>query len=153
MANYCAHNHFYSNGNIQYDKSFKENIENILQTFGGVLYESNGKYYLTVDAPDIPSVHFDETNIGSVNITTGSKSDYFNTMDSTYTNPGNDYSQDIIRYPSDAISNASIAKDGYIIKKDLNYLGYRIKISLLFLVTLNCLNLSTLRTRLLSIPM
>ena len=47
-----------------------------------------------------------------VNITTGSKVWYFNTMDSTYTNPGNDYSQDIIRYPSDAISNASIAKDG-----------------------------------------
>jgi hypothetical protein len=88
-----------------------------------------------------------------VNITTGSKSDYFNTMDSTYTNPGNDYSQDIIRYPSDAISNASIAKDGYIIKKDLNYLWVQDKISLLFLVTLNCLNLSTLRTRLLSIPM
>ena len=37
MANYCAQNHFYSNGSIQYDKSFKENIENILQTFGGVI--------------------------------------------------------------------------------------------------------------------
>lgn len=140
MANYCAQNHFYSNGNIQYDKSFKENIENILQTFGGVLYESNGKYYLTVDAPDIPSVHFDETNIiGSVNITTGSKSDYFNTMDSTYTNPGNDYSQDIIRYPSDAIGNASIAKDGYIIKKDLNYLWVQDKNQLAILSNIELL--------------
>ncbi|ENQ3176001.1 fibronectin type III domain-containing protein, partial [Enterobacter hormaechei] len=39
-----------------------------------------------------------------------------------YTNPDNDFSQDIIRFPSDAISNESIAADGYIIKKDLNYL-------------------------------
>lgn len=123
MAQYCASNHFYSNGSIQYDKSFKENIEAILSTFGGVLYESNGVLYLTVDAPDIPVQHFDESNIlGSVNVTTGSKSDYFNTMDSTYTNPDNDFSQDIIRFPSDAISNESIAADGYIIKKDLNYL-------------------------------
>ncbi|MDT3546909.1 fibronectin type III domain-containing protein [Cronobacter sakazakii] len=131
MANYCAQNNFYSNGNIQYDKSFKENIENILQTFGGVLYESNGKYYLTVDAPDIPVKHFDESSIiGGVNITTGSKSEYFNCMDSTYTNPGNDYSQDIIRYPSNALNNETIAKDGYIIKKDLNYLWVQDKTQL-----------------------
>ncbi|WP_147716213.1 phage tail tip fiber protein [Klebsiella variicola] len=122
MAQYCKNNHFYSNGAIQYDKSFKENIESILQTFGGVLYESNGVLYLNVDAPDIPVQHFDESNIlGTVNITTGSKSEYVNTMDSTYTNPDGDYSEDIIRFPSDAISNATIAKDGYIIKKDLNY--------------------------------
>jgi len=122
MANYCKANHFYSNGSIQYDKSYKENIEAILSTFGGILYESNGVLYLSVDAPDIPVQHFDESSIiGSVNITTGSKSEYVNTMDSTYTNPDNDYSEDIIRYPSDAINNETVVKDGYIIKKDLNY--------------------------------
>lgn len=122
MANYCKANHLYSNGTIQYDKSFKENLEAMLSTFGGVLYESNGVLYMTVDAPDLPVQHFDESNIvGSVNITTGTKSDYVNTMDSTYTNPDNDYSEDIIRYPSDAINNSTVASDGYIIKKDLNY--------------------------------
>jgi len=122
LANYCKANHFYSNGSIQYDKSYKENIEAILSTFGGILYESNGVLYLSVDAPDIPVQHFDESSIiGSVNITTGSKSEYVNTMDSTYTNPDNDYSEDIIRYPSDAINNETVVKDGYIIKKDLNY--------------------------------
>ncbi|WP_314419132.1 fibronectin type III domain-containing protein [Pseudescherichia vulneris] len=122
MANYCKVNHFYSNGSIQYDKSFKENIEAMLSTFGGVLYESNGVLYLTVDAPDLAVQHFDESNIiGNVNITTGSKSEYLNVLDSTYTNPDNDYSEDIIRYPSDAINNETVVKDGYIIKKDLNY--------------------------------
>lgn len=122
MANYCKANHFYSNGSVQYDKSYKENIEAILSTFGGILYESNGVLYLSVDAPDIPVQHFDESSIiGSVNITTGSKSEYVNTMDSTYTNPDNDYSEDIIRYPSDAINNETVVKDGYVIKKDLNY--------------------------------
>ena len=122
MANYCKANHLYSNGTIQYDKSFKENLEAMLSTFGGVLYESNGVLYMTVDAPDIAVQHFDESNIvGSVNITTGTKSEYVNTMDSTYTNPENDYSEDIIRYPSDAINNSTVAADGYIIKKDLNY--------------------------------
>ena len=110
MANYCKANHLYSNGTIQYDKSFKENLEAMLSTFGGVLYESNGVLYMTVDAPDIAVQHFDESNIvGSVNITTGTKADYVNTMDSTYTNPDNDYSEDIIRYPSDAINNSTVA--------------------------------------------
>ncbi|EPB3479052.1 fibronectin type III domain-containing protein [Escherichia coli] len=121
MAQYCKVNHFYSNGSIAYDKTFKENIEAILQTFGGVLYESNGVLYLTVDTADLPVQHFDESNIlGQVNITTGSNSDYFNTMDSTYTNSLGDYSEDIIRYPSDTLTNETIARDGYIIKKDLN---------------------------------
>lgn len=137
MANYCAQNHFYSNGNIQYDKSFKENIENILQTFGGVLYESNGKYYLTVDAPDIQVYILMKQILLAVWI---SQRVLSLTILIQWTVPiqiRNDYSQDIIRYPSDAIGNASIAKDGYIIKKDLNYLWVQDKISLLFLVTLN----------------
>ncbi|EHC1567834.1 DUF1983 domain-containing protein [Escherichia coli] len=121
IAQYCKDNHYYSNGSIAYDKSYKENMEAILQTFGGVIYESNGVQYLSVDTADLPVEHFDESNIiGSVNITTGSNTDYFNCMDSTYTNPNGDYAEDIIRYPSNALTNETIIRDGYIIKKDLN---------------------------------
>lgn len=120
-AMYCKNNELYSNGAIAYDKSYKENLESILSTFGGVIYESNGIMYLTVDTADVPLYHFDEKNIlGTVNITTGSNTDYANVFDVTYTNPGGDYSEDIIRYPSDTLTNETVVRDGLIIKKDLN---------------------------------
>ncbi|MHA3671002.1 phage tail tip fiber protein [Yersinia enterocolitica] len=123
MAYYCQSHDLWSNGNIDYAKTYKENLEAILSTFAGVIYESGGKIRLTVDDADLPIFHFDEeVIIGSVNVNTSSNTDYFNTIDATYTNAENAaYTQDIIRYPSDLFSNPVLQKDGVIIKRDSSY--------------------------------
>ncbi|WP_370550848.1 DUF1983 domain-containing protein [Edwardsiella tarda] len=121
IAKWCSDNDYYCNGSIDYQKSFKSNIEDILQTFGGVLFEHQGKIYLTIDAADIPVYSFDESNIiGDVSIMSGGRSDYCNCYDAQYCNADHNYDSDIIRFPSNALNDPTIIKDGQIIKKDLN---------------------------------
>ncbi|CNH80684.1 putative phage tail protein [Yersinia pekkanenii] len=134
IAQYCVNHELYSNGSIDYSKTYKENLESILQTFAGVIYESTGKIYLTVDTADVPIFAFDESSIiGEVQVVSGTNTDYYNTMDVTYTNPIGDYSNDIVRYPSDLYASEQLKRDGVIIKKDLNYLWVQDKTQLSFL--------------------
>ncbi|WKS80394.1 DUF1983 domain-containing protein [Edwardsiella tarda] len=121
IAKWCSDNNYYCNGSIDYQKSFKSNIEDILQTFGGVLFEHQGKIYLTIDSADIPVYSFDESNIiGDVSIMSGGRSDYCNCYDAQYCNADHNYDSDIIRFPSDALNDKTIISDGQIIKKDLS---------------------------------
>ncbi|ELW8204736.1 fibronectin type III domain-containing protein [Yersinia enterocolitica] len=134
IAQYCINHNLFSNGTIDYSKTYKENLENILQTFSGVIFESAGKIYLTVDTADIPVFAFDESSIiGEVQVVSGTNTDYYNTMDCTYTNPVGDYSTDIVRYPSDLYESEQLKRDGVIIKKDLSFLWVQDKDQLSFL--------------------
>lgn len=134
IAQYCINHNLYSNGSIDYSRTYKENLESILQTFAGVIYESAGKIYLTVDTADIPVFAFDESSIiGDLQVVSGTNTDYYNTMDCTYTNPTGDYSNDIVRYPSDLYASEQLKHDGVIIKKDLSYLWVQDKEQLSFL--------------------
>lgn len=134
IAQYCINHNLFSNGTIDYSKTYKENLESILQTFAGVIYESTGKIFLTVDTADIPVFAFDESSIiGEVQVVSGTNTDYYNTMDCTYTNPTGDYSTDIVRYPSDLYESEQLKRDGVIIKKDLSYLWVQDKDQLSFL--------------------
>ncbi|MFP9459291.1 fibronectin type III domain-containing protein [Pectobacterium brasiliense] len=122
-AQYCENNQLRCNGTISYDKSFKRNIESILQTFGGVLYQSGSKFKIALDVADLPVASFNEDNIiGSVQLNSGSQNDYYNCIDASYTNPKNDYANDVIRFPSDIMESGILVKDGTIKKKDEDYL-------------------------------
>ncbi|POE24964.1 hypothetical protein BV923_00635 [Pectobacterium odoriferum] len=134
-AQYCENNQLRCNGTISYDKSFKRNIESILQTFGGVLYQSGSKFKIALDVADLPVASFNEDNIiGSVQLNSGSQNDYYNCIDASYTNPKNDYANDVIRFPSDIMESGILVKDGTIKKKDEDYLLVQDKGQLAFLV-------------------
>ncbi|MEI7236437.1 phage tail protein [Pectobacterium brasiliense] len=122
-AQYCENNQLRCNGTISYDKSFKRNIESILQTFGGVLYQSGSKFKIALDIADLSVASFSEDNIiGLVQLNSGSQNDYYNCIDASYTNPKNDYANDVIRFPSDIMESGILVKDGTIKKKDEDYL-------------------------------
>ncbi|MEI7342222.1 phage tail protein [Pectobacterium brasiliense] len=122
-AQYCENNQLRCNGTISYDKSFKRNIESILQTFGGVLYQSGSKFKIAMDIADLSVASFSEDNIiSSVQLNSGSQNDYYNCIDASYTNPKNDYANDVIRFPSDIMESGILVKDGTIKKKDEDYL-------------------------------
>ncbi|WP_323108947.1 phage tail tip fiber protein [Pectobacterium carotovorum] len=134
-AQYCENNQLRCNGTISYDKSFKRNIESILQTFGGVLYQSGSKFKIALDVADLPVASFNEDNIiGAVQLNSGSQNDYYNCIDASYTNPRNDYANDVIRFPSDIMESGILVKDGTIKKKDEDYLLVQDKGQLAFLV-------------------
>ncbi|WP_233970945.1 phage tail tip fiber protein [Pectobacterium versatile] len=134
-AQYCENNQLRCNGTISYDKSFKRNIESILQTFGGVLYQSGSKFKIALDVADLPVASFNEDNIiGSVQLNSGNQNDYYNCIDASYTNPKNDYANDVIRFPSDIMESGILVKDGTIKKKDEDYLLVQDKGQLAFLV-------------------
>ncbi|MFP9442717.1 phage tail tip fiber protein [Pectobacterium brasiliense] len=122
-AQYCENHQLRCNGTISYDKSFKRNIESILQTFGGVLYQSGSKFKIAMDVADLSVASFSEDNIiGSVQLNSGSQNDYYNCIDASYTNPKNDYANDVIRFPSNIMESGILVKDGTIKKKDEDYL-------------------------------
>ncbi|TAJ05826.1 phage tail tip fiber protein [Pectobacterium versatile] len=122
-AQYCENNQLRCNGTISYDKSFKRNIESILQTFGGVLYQSGSKFKIAMDVADLSVASFSGDNIiGSVQLNSGSQNDYYNCIDASYTNPKNDYANDVIRFPSNIMDSGILVKDGTIKKKDEDYL-------------------------------
>ncbi|EFH6968035.1 hypothetical protein GM879_00615 [Escherichia coli] len=113
----------YSNGACDPNASFKENLTALMQSFGGVMFESFGRITLKLDAPDIVKHTFNEDNImmGKVNLKTGGTNGYFNTINAVYQEPSLDYSEQMLRYPSDAENDATIRQDGRIIAKDVEY--------------------------------
>ncbi|HII2245788.1 TPA: phage tail tip protein [Escherichia coli] len=113
----------HSNGACDPNASFKENLTGLMQTFGGVMFESFGRITLKLDAPDVVKHRFDEDNImmGKVTLKTGGTNGYFNTINAMYQNPSNDYAETMLRYPADAESDATVQQDGRIIAKDVEY--------------------------------
>lgn len=113
----------HSNGACDPNASFKENLTSLMQTFGGVMFESFGRITLKLDAPDVVKHTFNEDNImmGKVNLKTGGTNGYFNTINAMYHNPANDYAETMLRYPADAENDATIREDGRIIAKDVEY--------------------------------
>ncbi|EFI2067064.1 hypothetical protein BEN92_001655 [Escherichia coli] len=113
----------HSNGACDPNASFKENLTSLMQTFGGVMFESFGRITLKLDAPDIVKHTFNEDNImmGKVSLKTGGTNGYFNTINAMYQEPSIDYSEQMLRYPADAENDATIRQDGRIIAKDIEY--------------------------------
>lgn len=122
-AQYCDVKGLYCDGTISYDKSMKSNIERILQTFSGVLYQSADKFKIALDVADIPVTNFNVENIISkVQLNSGSQNDYYNVIDATYTNIEDEaYSNDIVRFPSNIEESGILVKDGTVKKKDEDY--------------------------------
>ncbi|HIC4587486.1 TPA: phage tail tip fiber protein [Salmonella enterica subsp. enterica serovar Schwarzengrund] len=121
-AQYCKDMEFYSNGNMSYNDTYKQTIEAILQTFSGLLYINAGKICCGADRKSL-SVHtFDETNItGSLKVTTSGNTDYANTIDAKYTAVGNNYGNDVVRFPSDISNDDVIRSDGRVITQALDF--------------------------------
>ncbi|EFH0942366.1 hypothetical protein WJS36_002667 [Escherichia coli] len=113
----------HSNGACDPNASFKENLTSLMQSFGGVMFESFGRITLKLDAPDIVKHTFNEDNImmGKVSLKTGGTNGYFNTINAMYQEPSIDYSEQMLRYPADAENDATIRQDGRIIAKDIEY--------------------------------
>ncbi|EHC2749475.1 hypothetical protein JTX96_000990 [Escherichia coli] len=113
----------YSNGACDPNASFKENLTALMQSFGGVMFESFGRITLKLDAPDVVKHTFNEDNImmGKVTLKTGGTNGYFNTINAMYQNPANDYAETMLRYPADAENDATVRQDGRIIAKDVEY--------------------------------
>ncbi|HEI3536908.1 TPA: hypothetical protein SI383_002408 [Escherichia coli] len=113
----------HSNGACDPNASFKENLTSLMQTFGGVMFESFGRITLKLDAPDIVKHVFNEDNImmGKVSLKTGGTNGYFNTINAMYQEPSIDYSEQMLRYPADAENDSTIREDGRIIAKDIEY--------------------------------
>ncbi|EHI3273288.1 DUF1983 domain-containing protein [Salmonella enterica] len=114
---------FHSNGACDPNASFKENLTGLMQTFGGVMFESFGRITLKLDAPDIVKHTFNEDNImmGKVTLKTGGTNGYFNTINAVYQDPAIDYSEQMLRYPAVAETDQTIIQDGRIIAKDIEY--------------------------------
>ncbi|ENQ6860325.1 DUF1983 domain-containing protein [Salmonella enterica] len=114
---------FESNGACDPNASFKENLTALMQTFGGVMFESFGRITLKLDAPDIIKHTFNEDNImmGKVTLKTGGTNGYFNTINAVYQDPEIDYSEQMLRYPRVAETDQTIIQDGRIIAKDIEY--------------------------------
>lgn len=114
---------FESHGACDPNASFKENLTSLMQTFGGVMFESFGRITLKLDAPDIVKHTFNEDNImmGKVTLKTGGTNGYFNTINAVYQEPEIDYSEQMLRYPSVAETDQTIIQDGRIIAKDIEY--------------------------------
>ncbi len=121
-AQYCTRYQMFSNGAIDYQSTYKSNIEKMLMTFGGITSIHCGKLYLTVDIPALSVQTFDESTIfGEFVSTTSGISDYFNTIDATWKNTTNNYSDDILRIPSDIPASDVLTSDGLVIAKSLDY--------------------------------
>lgn len=121
-AQYCKDMEYYSNGNMSYNDTYKQTIEAIMQTFGGYLYIHAGKIYCGAERKSLSLYTFNETNIiGDVKITSSGSNDYCNTIDAKYTAVGNNYGEDVVRFPSDITNNAVIAADGRVITKSLDF--------------------------------
>lgn len=121
-AAYCVANNFYANGAIGYSSTYKQNLELICQSFGGVMYVHGGQICLGIDRKAVSVQTFDEDDFfGTFNVTTSGSTDYFNTIDAKYTNPLSMYVTDVLRIPSDITSDEAIATDGQIITLSRDY--------------------------------
>lgn len=122
-ADYAVANNMFSDGAPDPNASFKENILQMAQSFNALVFPSFGKMTCKIDGPDIVSYDFDENTItaGTVSLSSGGSENYYNTLNLTYLNPEADYSATVLRYPSDTVNDATIAKDKRIIAKDVKY--------------------------------
>lgn len=115
-AAYCNSVGLYSNGAISYQDTYKKNIENILQTFGGITYVHGGQICITVDRKTLSVQSFDESNmVGDLKVITSGNQDYYNVLDCQFTSVKNNYSTDVIRIPSDISTDDVIKSDGQVI--------------------------------------
>ncbi|EMN5860209.1 fibronectin type III domain-containing protein [Pluralibacter gergoviae] len=115
-ANYCNSVGFYSNGNISYQDTPKKSIENIMQTFGGIMFVHGGQICLTVDRKTLSVQSFDESNmVGDLKVITSGNGDYYNTLDCSYVSVANSYATDVLRIPADIDNNEVIKSDGHVI--------------------------------------
>ncbi|HGY5134151.1 TPA: fibronectin type III domain-containing protein [Citrobacter braakii] len=115
-AAYCHSVGLYSNGAISYQDTYKKNIENILQTFGGITYVHGGQICITVDRKTLSVQSFDESNmVGDLKVITSGNQDYYNVLDCQFTSVKNNYSTDVIRIPSDISTDDVIKSDGQVI--------------------------------------
>lgn len=121
-AAYCAQMGYYANGAISYNSTYKQNLELILQTFGGITYVHGGQICIAIDRKSISVQTFDEDDFfGSFQITTSGSTDYFNTVDAKYTNPNSQYATDVLRIPSDISVDEAIKTDGQVITLSRDY--------------------------------
>ena len=121
-AAYCNQMEYYANGFISYSSTYKENLEQILQSFGGIMYVHAGKICLALDRKSIAVASFDESNMfGTVQVTTSGSTDYFNTVDAKYTDPASMYATNVLRIPSDITVDEAIKTDGQVITLSRDY--------------------------------
>lgn len=114
-ASYCNVNSLYSNGAINYQLTYKENVEGICQSFGGIMYVHAGKICLTVDRKTLSVATFNEDNMfGDLEVKTSGYSDYFNTIDAKYTAVENQFAESIVRIPADISADEVIRADGIV---------------------------------------
>lgn len=137
---YCVQMEYYANGAISYSSTYKENIESILQSFGGIMYVHAGQICLTTDRKTIPVATFDESNMfGSVQLSTSGTTDSFNTIDAKWTNTESMYTTDVLRMPSDISTDEAIRSDGQIITLSRDYTWVYDKETLAYLVNIELL--------------
>ncbi|WP_196096634.1 phage tail tip fiber protein [Klebsiella michiganensis] len=116
VSQYCYQQGYTSNIAMSYQSTYKENIESILQAFGGILYIHGGQVYVTVDRKTLSVASFTESNIvGDATITTSGTSDYYNTIDASFTKPSSMYADEVLRLPSDIDADEVIKSDGMVI--------------------------------------
>ncbi|MBN5214286.1 phage tail tip fiber protein [Serratia ureilytica] len=122
-AQFAYTNNFKSNGAMDPNATFKENITNLCGSFGGMMFESFGQLKLGMDAPDVVKYSFSDDNIlqGTITLKDGGSMGYYNTLNATIRQPQADYSDIVYRYPSEEQNDAQIAKDKRIIAKDVSY--------------------------------
>lgn len=121
-AAYCHQMEYYANGSISYQSTYKENIENICQVFGGIIYVHAGQICITTDRKTLSVASFDEHNmVGEVQVSTSGGTDYFNTVDAKYTNTASMYATDVLRIPSDITTDEAIKTDGQVITLSRDY--------------------------------
>ncbi|MFP8558240.1 phage tail tip protein [Klebsiella michiganensis] len=122
-ADHSLRNNLFSDGSTDPNASFKENITQMTAAFQGVVFESFGRMTCRIDGPDVVQFNFNEDNIsaGSVTLNSGGSEGYYNTLNVSYQEPSLDYSDQVLRYPSDVTNDGTIAKDKRIIAKDITY--------------------------------
>lgn len=122
-ASHASRNQMLSDGATDPNATFKENLTQLAGAFGGMIFESFGQVICKIDAPDVVSYDFDEDNItaGSVSLNSGGSEDYYNTLNVKFQDPEIDYSDQILRYPSDTANDKTIQHDKRIIAKDITY--------------------------------
>lgn len=121
-AQYCDAFEYYANGAISYQSTYKDNIENICQSFGGIMYVHAGQICLTTDRKTLSVASFNERNmVGSVQVSTSGFTDYFNVVDCKFTNPESMYTTDVVRIPSDITIDEAVQKDGQVIALSRDY--------------------------------
>lgn len=116
VSQWCFQQGLTSNIAMSYQSTYKENLESILQACAGIIYIHGGQIYLTVDRKTLSVHSFNESNIiGEASISTSGTSDYYNTIDASYTKPDSMYANEVLRIPSDIDNDEVIKSDGMVI--------------------------------------